>query len=134
MITELLTTLKSDILQEIAKGIAGTVPNIHFTHQGVPNRPSAYQGVHNIPSTHQTVPNSPLEHQGDPNSPLEQNELFDFPSIEIGVVLQYSDFQTQIEYQIEKEEEANRRRKLARANKKGKQQPVHKQPVRKVRR
>uniref|UniRef100_A0A2N9ECS3 Uncharacterized protein n=1 Tax=Fagus sylvatica TaxID=28930 RepID=A0A2N9ECS3_FAGSY len=61
MITELLTTLKSDILQEIAKGTAGTVPNTHFAHQGVPNRPSTYQGVHNTPSTHQTVPNSPFD-------------------------------------------------------------------------
>ena len=62
MITELLTTLKSDILQEIAKGTTGTVPNTHFAHQGVPNRPSAYQGAHNTPSTHQTVPNSLFEH------------------------------------------------------------------------
>ena len=62
MIIELLTTLKSDILQEIAKGTAGTVPNAPFAHQGVPNTPSTHQGVHNTPSTHQAVPNSPFKH------------------------------------------------------------------------
>ena len=105
MITELLTTLKSDILQEIAKGTAGTVPNTPFTQQGDPNTPSTHQrvhntpstnqGVHNTPSTHQVVHNTPFKQQGDPNSPLAQNGLFVFPSIEIsGVVFQYSDFQT----------------------------------------
>jgi hypothetical protein len=175
MITELLTTLKSDILQEIAKGSTPSVPNTPFaqqgdpntpsTHQGVHNTPSTNQGVHNTPSTHQGVHNTPSTHQGvhntpsthqgvhntlstqqgvhntlstqqgDPNSPLAHNGLFDFPSLEIsGVVLKYSDFQTQAEYVAEKKEEANKRRRLRRPNDKGKQQPVRRQPVRKVRR
>ena len=123
MITELLTTLKSDILQEIAKGTAPSVPKTPFAQQGDPNTPSTHQGVHdipstnqgvhNIPSTHQWVHNTPSTHQGvhnipstqqgDPNNPLAQNELFDFPSLDIsGVVLKYSDFQTQAEYLTEK--------------------------------
>ena len=123
MITELLTTLKSDILQEIAKGTAPSVPKTPFAQQGDPNTPSTHQGVHDIPSTnqgvhnipsthqwvhntpstHQGVHNTPFKQQGDPNSPLAQNGLFDFPPIEIfRVVLKYSDFQTQTKYQIEK--------------------------------
>ena len=123
MITELLTTLKLDILQEIAKGTTPLVPNTPFaqqedtntpsTHQGVHNTsstnqevhntPFTHQSVHNTPSTHQGVHNTPFKQQGDPNSPLAQNGLFDFPPIEIfRVVLKYSDFQTQTKYQIEK--------------------------------
>jgi hypothetical protein len=79
MVTELLKTLKSDILQEIMKNTAGTVPNTPFAHLGVPTTPSIHQGVHNTPFTHQAVPSSPFEHHGDPNSPLAQNGLFDFP-------------------------------------------------------
>uniref|UniRef100_A0A2N9F5C2 Uncharacterized protein n=1 Tax=Fagus sylvatica TaxID=28930 RepID=A0A2N9F5C2_FAGSY len=82
MITELLTTLKSNILQEIAKGTTPLVPNTPFaqqedintlsTHQGVHNTPSTNQGVHNTPSTHQSVHNTPSTHQGVHNTPFKQ--------------------------------------------------------------
>uniref|UniRef100_A0A2N9EEQ5 Aminotransferase-like plant mobile domain-containing protein n=1 Tax=Fagus sylvatica TaxID=28930 RepID=A0A2N9EEQ5_FAGSY len=147
MITELLTTLKSDILQEIAKGTTPSVPNTPFaqqgdpntpsTHQGVHNTPSTNQGVHNTPSTHQGVHNTPSTHQGqgDPNSPLAHNGLFDFPSLEIsGVVLKYSDFQTQAEYLAEKKKRQINGESYADPMNKGKQQPVRRQPVQKVRR
>ena len=62
MITELLTTLKLDILQEIAKGTTPLVPNTPFAQQEDTNTPSTHQGVHNTPSTHQAVPNSPFKH------------------------------------------------------------------------
>ncbi len=137
MITELLTTLKSYILQEIAKGIADLQVRspISISH----TKESPIDLLHTkgstiyLPHTKQSsialwnTKETPIALWNRMNSSI-------FPSIEIRVVLQYSNFQTQIEYQIEKEEEANRRIKLARANKKGKQQPVHKQPVRKVRR
>ena len=56
MITELLTTLKSDILQEIVKSTTGMVPNIPFAHQEVPNTPSTHQGstIH-FPHTKQSL-------------------------------------------------------------------------------